>query len=112
MTKLNSGFTFIEIMVVTGIIGLLAGITIPNLTKARSYPQRNACINNLRQLEGAKEQWAMENNMGTSDTPVDSDLVGTDKYLKTMPRCPASGAYTYNDMTAMPTCTINDHTLN
>ena len=63
MLKLTKkGFTLVEIMIVVAIIGLLAAIAIPNFVKARETAQQNACINNLRQISAAKQQWALENN--------------------------------------------------
>jgi prepilin-type N-terminal cleavage/methylation domain-containing protein len=66
----KAGFTLVEIMIVVAIIGLLAAIAIPNFVKARQTAQRNACISNLRQIDGAKEQWALENkkSAGTDTT--------------------------------------------
>jgi len=58
----KKGFTLVEIMIVVAIIGLLAAIGIPSFQKARAGSRKTACINNLRQIESAKEQWAMENN--------------------------------------------------
>lgn len=72
--------------------------------------QRNACINNLRQIDGAKQQWALEKNKPDDAVPTMRDL---QPYLKdgTFPSCPAGGTYSINSVDAMPTCTIQDHAL-
>jgi prepilin-type N-terminal cleavage/methylation domain-containing protein len=67
-TSRKSGFTLVEIMIVVAIIGLLAAIAIPNFIRARESAQLNSIANNLRILEGAKEQWALENKKATTDS--------------------------------------------
>jgi prepilin-type N-terminal cleavage/methylation domain-containing protein len=65
-TSRKSGFTLVEIMIVVAIIGLLAAIAIPNFVHARTTAQMNACINNLRQIDAAIQQYALENNLGAT----------------------------------------------
>jgi type IV pilus assembly protein PilA len=67
-TNKTAGFTLVEIMIVVAIIGLLAAIAIPNFVKARENAQLNSIFNNLRIIEGAKDQWALEQKKGTGDT--------------------------------------------
>src|SRR5438045_8099313 len=93
IAKKSSGFTLVEIMIVVAIIGLLAAIAIPNFVKARQTAQRNACIRNLQQIDGAKEQWALETKQSPGAPVVKADV---DAYIKGgEPKCPASGTYNY-----------------
>ena len=80
MNTVRSAFTLVEIMIVVAIIGLLAAIAIPNFVKAREQAQLNAIFNNLRIIEGAKDQWALENKKGTGENVP--DLVTISDYLK------------------------------
>jgi chromosome segregation ATPase len=72
--------------------------------------QRNACINNLRQIDGAKQQWALEKNRPDDALPTARDLL---PYLKdgVFPVCPAEGAYSINAVDEFPGCSVPGHAL-
>ncbi len=102
--KLRHGFTLVEIMIVVLIIGILLAIAVPNFIKARESSRTKSCVANLKQIDSAKEQWAMDNKKVAGDSAGFSDLVGTDKYIKSTPECPSSGTYTIAGVGTNPSC--------
>ena len=111
----KAGFTLVEIMIVVAIIGLLAAIAIPNFVKARAMAQKNSCIANLKQIDGAVQQRALENKKAATDTYALTDTTVL-AYLKgsLLPACPGGGAYTAGTtVSGSPTCSLsaNGHTL-
>ena len=112
-TSRKSGFTLVEIMIVVAIIGLLAAIAIPNFVKARTTSQANACINNLRQYDGAVQQYALENKQASTATYTMALLK---PYIKldsgaNLPSSPANGTYSEGaSVTNPPTCTLSTAT--
>src|SRR5207253_9843665 len=105
-TSRKSGFTLVEIMIVVAIIGLLAAIAIPNFVRARTQSQMNACINNLRQIDGAIQQWALELKKDAAATVAFTDI---SSYLKNAVVCPSGGttfgdSYTIVDVATKPVC--------
>ena len=118
-TSRKAGFTLVEIMIVVAIIGLLAAIAIPNFVKSRSTAQMNTCINNLRQIDGAKQQWALEKGQAATATPADTDLcnyigrTSTQAAFDAGVVCPLdttktfAGSYTINAVNVPPVCAVN-----
>jgi prepilin-type N-terminal cleavage/methylation domain-containing protein len=74
LRRCPAGFTLVEIMIVVAIIGLLASIAIPNFVNVRRKAQATACMNNLRQIDAAKQQWALDKGRSSADTPAPADL--------------------------------------
>ncbi len=93
------------------IIGLLSAIAIPNFVKARQTAQMNACINNLRQIDTAKQQWQLEKGKDATAQPTPADIIPYLGRTQMMPICPAGGTYEIRSTNEVPTCTIPDHVL-
>lgn len=104
--KSRRGFTLIEIMIVVLIIAVLLAIAIPNFMKARDTSRTKACVANLRQIDTAKMQWAMDTKATGADVPEGIALWPT--YIKVEPACPGGGLYEILAVDENPTCSLGD----
>jgi prepilin-type N-terminal cleavage/methylation domain-containing protein len=77
--KRRGGFTLVEIMIVVAIIALLAAIAVPGFLRARKRSQASRIINDLRLIDSAVDQYAIENNKSSGfSVPINEWT----KYLK------------------------------
>jgi hypothetical protein len=103
-----------SIVAVVILAGLIV-VVLPNFLRPRTHSAQNACINILRQLDGAKQQWALENHKTTNDIPTLDDIK---PYIKLnsrgeIPRCPDGGIYIPGRVGESPKCSVGgeQHTL-
>jgi len=83
LQKLNTkrgGFTLVEIMIVVAIIALLAAIAVPNFLRSRKRSQATQVLEDLRQMDAAIDQYAMETNKSAGSNV---DFADVQKYIKT-----------------------------
>ena len=106
MKMLKKGFTLVEIMIVVAIIALLAAIAVPSFMNARSKSMQSSCQNNLRLIDGAMQQYALDYSNAVAAS-LDL-LVGTNAYIKDTPVCKGGGSYTIpTSLAAKTTCSIH-----
>jgi competence protein ComGC len=97
----------IEVMIVIIIIGILLNIALPNLVRAREQTRDKSCIQNLKRIDSAKQQWAIDNKKSGTATPLSTDLFGTNLYIRgAMPSCPGGYSYTINNLETDPACSL------
>ena len=106
----SQSFANLALIPAVAVPAMLSAIAIPNFVKARTTSQQNACINNLRQIDAAKNQWALEKHKQSTDVPTEVDLL---PYLSLhqWPLCPAGGTYVIGALSESPRCSVTGHTL-
>lgn len=109
--KRSRGFTLVELMIVVAILGILLSVAFPNYLKSRTQARKQMCIENLSQIESAKQVWGMENGKKDGDVPVKADLIGPSSYIKRMPECAGGGTYDFKSIGHNATCTEDGHVL-
>lgn len=95
------------ILSIIAIIGMVAAIAIPSVVKARDRAENMKCIHNLRQIDAAKEQYAMEENLSDGATVTESNL---NDYIQggfSAMQCPNGGTYTLNPIGEEPSCSAH-----
>ena len=117
-THKHAGFTLVEIMIVVAIIALLAAIAVPGFLRARKRSQASRIINDLRLIDSAVDQYAIENNKssgtvvavsdwtnylkkGTNLYTTGKDILGNDYGTQTvdsLPKVPQSSFNTLSDV--------------
>jgi hypothetical protein len=104
----SSEFDALVWIAIIALVGFFAYIAIPNFIKARSTSAQNPCINNLRQIDGAKNEWALENGKTNGTVATENDIK---PYIKLnakgdIPSCPLGGIYTIGKVGENPTCSL------
>lgn len=99
------GFTLVEIMVTVAIIGIIIAVAVPSWTNSQKRSKEKSCLENLRQIENGKHQWAIEFSMEDTATPAMEDLVP--QFVKTAPVCPSGGNYTLSTVNSETNCSVH-----
>ena len=89
---------------------ILVDLGLRPATRCR-YQSKYTCIANLKQIDGAKAVWALENKKSITDAPTAKDLYGTKSYIRDEPTCPRGGKYLIGSVQQKPKCSYAGHTL-
>ena len=100
-----------KVAIVFSVMLYVAYAAIPYWPQKRPGGPICSCLANLKQLDGAKEQWAIDNHKPPGSRLTYSDLVGASLYIKAVPKCPYGGTYDLNQVGEKPTCTYPGYLL-
>ncbi len=107
----KGAFTLIEILIVVAIVGMVTAIALPNFIKTKKVASLQVCLENLAQIESAKQIWGVENGKQGGDLVTEADIVGPTLFIKKAPACPSGGTYDYQSIGVTATCTEPAHVL-
>jgi hypothetical protein len=102
------------VYIVAFLMGAMAlAVTVRQFTRGCKLSPKLCCIANLKQIDGAKNTWALEYQKMTNDVPGEADLFGTNTnhYIKIKPMCAAGGMYTLGPVSDRPKCSIPEHNV-
>jgi general secretion pathway protein G len=113
--KLKSTFTIFLTFI--GIALFVLAIIVPNFIREPVTSQQNACINNLRRIDAAKQQWALDNHKTNGAVswndilPYLTELQDDGGRKVGIPHCPSGGTYTLGNIGEPPRCSVEGHVL-
>lgn len=93
------------------VVGLVVGLAIPAALKGHKQAGADTCIINLRRIDGATAQWALEHHKNYTETPTWAEVAPYLTYLKEPIKCPQGGVYSLGNGVESPTCSIPGHRL-
>ena len=103
----KKGFTLVEVMIVVAMIAMLLAIAAPSFVKTRDTARTTACLSNLKSVDDAKMQWAMETHKCDGDAVLWADL--SPSYMKSQVACPWGYEYTLQPIGVPPYCPVVGH---
>jgi hypothetical protein len=116
----SQSYANLALFPIVAVPAMAAAVTLPyavhtrsaSFQNNRSGSMRNICINNLRQLDAAKNQWALENNKHNGDICTEEDLKPYIRLVNgQLPKCPAGGIYIIGPVGETPKCSVPGHAL-
>ena len=107
----RKAFTLVEIMIVVAVIAILLAVALPNYLKSATTVEKTICINNLRKIDAAVDQWAIENHIRQGTQPDQSQQNEIYTYVRGgKPICPGGGEYSIGPVGDKPQakCTLEN----
>jgi hypothetical protein len=111
--KQSSKSSFLVWSIAIAGIGFIVWLIVPDFIKAHAVSASNPCVNNLRQFDGAKNEWALETGKTNGMICTAEDIkpyVQLNAQGK-LPRCPSGGKYNFGKVGEPPTCSLGTNVI-